>query len=203
MLRLRHNWIAVSMLGALAVLAAVMNSNYAAAQNQNKNLAVTIVSPIPLPITGSTTVSGTVASTQNGLWNIRNLDDRGRVAYQAKLVTTTAPARLPAVPDGHRLVIEHISGVFNSVSTTTNPFAVYVELLKAGENEENIIGGIVPTLAPSNTFVTPFDQALLVYVNPGDRLEIGIGSIGGGAGILNVSGYMLDCTSAPCDPMAP
>src|SRR5215475_6423132 len=106
MLRLRHNWIAVSMLGGLAVLAAVMNSNYATAQNQNKNLAVTIVSPIPLPITGSTTVSGTVASTQNGLWNIRNLDDRGRVAYQTTLVTTTAPARLPAVPDGHRLVIE-------------------------------------------------------------------------------------------------
>jgi hypothetical protein len=72
--------------GTSAVLAVavttLLRAHPAAAQNPSPGSApVSIVSPIPLPVTGSTTISGTVAATQSGTWNVnvRNIDEPGRV----------------------------------------------------------------------------------------------------------------------------
>jgi hypothetical protein len=79
-----------------------------------------------LPVTGSTTVAGTVAATQSGTWNVnvRNVDEPGRAPYvsHTEFGTTTIscfPALVctlsgfTAVPAGKRLVIQDFSGQIN------------------------------------------------------------------------------------------
>src|SRR5258708_246661 len=70
MKRFRNHAIAIAVFAALAVIGTVMNSRQATAQGPPDGLAVRIVSPLPVPVTGSTTVSGTVAATQSGPWNV-------------------------------------------------------------------------------------------------------------------------------------
>lgn len=68
---LRNKLIGLAAIGVLAVIGALMNSRQAVAQNPNPGSApVNIVSPLPLPVTGSTTVSGSVAATQSGAWSV-------------------------------------------------------------------------------------------------------------------------------------
>ena len=59
---------------AVAVLAAIggtMNTKRAMAQTGSPRSApVHLVSPLPVPITGATSVSGTVAADQSGPWNV-------------------------------------------------------------------------------------------------------------------------------------
>jgi hypothetical protein len=57
-------------LSVLAVIGTIMNSHQAAAQGPPDGMAVKIVSPLLVPATGLTTVSGTVAATQSGPWNV-------------------------------------------------------------------------------------------------------------------------------------
>jgi hypothetical protein len=67
MQRLRERLIAVAVVGVLAITGMFMNSRQTKAEG---SAPVTIVGPLPLPVTGSTTLSGTVAATQSGLWNV-------------------------------------------------------------------------------------------------------------------------------------
>jgi hypothetical protein len=114
--------------GTSAVLAVavttLLRAHPAAAQNPSPGSApVSIVSPIPLPVTGSTTISGTVAATQSGRWNVnvRNIDEPGRVPYAShtefgKTTISCFPdaactlSGFAAVPAGKRLVIQDFSG---------------------------------------------------------------------------------------------
>lgn len=60
-------------MGAVAFLAAtglLMNSHIAAAQGPPGGMNVQVTGPLPLPVTGSTTVSGPVAVTQSGPWAV-------------------------------------------------------------------------------------------------------------------------------------
>src|SRR5215467_10320755 len=68
--RLKNHLIAAAVLSVLAVIGTAMNSHQAAAQGPATGLAVNIVNPLPVPVTGSTTISGTVAATQSGSWNV-------------------------------------------------------------------------------------------------------------------------------------
>src|SRR5262245_39799134 len=98
--RFKNYLISAVVLSVLAVIGAIMNSHQAAAQGPTNGLAVNIVNPLPLPVKGSASISGTVAVTQSGSWNVgilgsptvtlnpptnpwptRNIDERGRVPY--------------------------------------------------------------------------------------------------------------------------
>jgi len=69
--RFKNQLIATAVLSVLAVIGTIMNSHQAAAQQgPPTGLAVNIVNPLPVPVTGSTTVSGTVGATQSGNWNV-------------------------------------------------------------------------------------------------------------------------------------
>jgi hypothetical protein len=68
--RFKNHLIAVAVLSVLAIVGTVMSSHQAVAQGPADGLAVKIVSPVPVPVTGLTTVSGTVAATQSGQWNV-------------------------------------------------------------------------------------------------------------------------------------
>src|SRR5215831_8923830 len=72
MKRFKNHLIAAAALSVLAIIGTIMNSHQAAAQPPGPpgGLAVNIVNPVPVPVTGSTTVSGTVAATQSGSWSV-------------------------------------------------------------------------------------------------------------------------------------
>ena len=82
----------------------------------------------PVPITGSTTVSGavsisgTVPVTQSGTWNVgvagtlnaKNIDERGRNPFAVQTFCSSSNSNscfssMPPVPAGKRLVLEYVS----------------------------------------------------------------------------------------------
>jgi hypothetical protein len=70
MKRFKNHLITAAVLSVLAVVGTIMNSHQAEAQGPPGGMSVNIVNPSPVPVTGSTTVSGTVAATQSGSWNV-------------------------------------------------------------------------------------------------------------------------------------
>ena len=83
---------------ALLLAVNLATSRQAIAQDPTRSAPVTIVSPFPLPVTGSTTVSGNVAATQSGSWNV-GINN-----------TTSAPALVRNVPEPYQAVDKTISG---------------------------------------------------------------------------------------------
>src|SRR5215831_13045509 len=126
MKRFKNHLIASAVLSMLAIIGTIMNSHQAAAQPPGPpgGLAVNIVNPVPVPVTGSTTVSGNVAATQSGTWAVfaRNVDEPGHQPYQQEVVFTFPPGCAPIctkslnfspVPQGKRLVVKAVSGEIN------------------------------------------------------------------------------------------
>jgi hypothetical protein len=133
------------------------------------------------------------------------IDDPGRVAYQSGAAPTSFTITgdgmkfvFPAVPAGHRLVVQHASGQF----TTTNTLA---GLITVGP-------GTSASLIPISNFFTStfgtfnaFDQPVLFYVEPGFMpvlFAFGPTWNQGANQSATLSGYMLDCTAAPCPAIA-
>src|SRR5689334_21123367 len=88
---MKNHVIVAALFVALGAVGVLMNSRQAAAQGPADGLAVRIVNPVPVPTTGSSTITGNVAVTQSGVWNvgitgqplnIRNIDEPGRAPYQ-------------------------------------------------------------------------------------------------------------------------
>jgi hypothetical protein len=79
---------------ALVIVAALVLTGLKPARAQAPHpppvWSVDIVSPLPLPVTGSSVVSGEVAATQSGPWNVgitgtvsvKDVDERGRNPYR-------------------------------------------------------------------------------------------------------------------------
>jgi hypothetical protein len=127
---LRNKLTAVAAIASLTVIGSIMNSRDLSAQpNGNGSAPVTIVGPLPVPVSGAMTVSGAIAASQSGAWNVgiagnsaanplnvKNVDERGRNPYQERLTCFTGPGNAgrctavgSAVPPNKRLVIEHVS----------------------------------------------------------------------------------------------
>ena len=132
----------------------------------------------------------------------RSVDDPGRIAYQitaACVLDTDACAfDFPAVPQNHRLVVQHVSGDV--------PFA-------AGDGKGarvTLDGGANGALS---SFIAPpsfqghllFDQPVLQYIDAGSAP-----SVSALADIIldsnskaTISGYLLDCATTHCAAIAP
>ena len=131
MQKLRNHLVLIAALGTLGAMGWMMNVKPAAAQPPPPagSAPVTIVGPLPLSVTGVTTVSGVVAAAQSGTWNVaitgnsaasplstKNVDEPGRNPYQERLTCNVVAgnagrctAQGLAVPANKRLVIEHVS----------------------------------------------------------------------------------------------
>jgi hypothetical protein len=72
MRNLKRGLLAVAVLLILDAIGSMINRNSssALAQGPPGGLTVNVAGPIPLPISGSTTVSGTVSAQQIGPWNV-------------------------------------------------------------------------------------------------------------------------------------
>ena len=150
----------------------------------------------------------TVTITPPAVTIVSNMDDPGRIPYQSTSTPQSCPAGgvglcwpFPAVPAGHRLVIQHISGVLQYPSVP-NPLVVFVL-----DANYRAINAFTPSVIPPGT--TPalinFDQQVLMYVDASQTYSVevwanGVATVGSVPVI--VTGYLLDCTSAPCAAIA-
>lgn len=170
---LRNKLIALTAVGVLAVIGSTMNSSHATTQASASNgqpvAPVNIVSPIPLPVTGSATVTGTVAATQSGSWNfgitgnsatnpilVRDVDNATGQPVAFDLFDTFT------VPANKRLIIEYVSwrGSVNQgfisaqgLSLTTSGFTVTHIIPGSQVSGENIGGAKVWFVADPGTTV--------------------------------------------------
>jgi hypothetical protein len=141
-----------------------------------------------------------------GATQVRNVDDPGRIPYQSTLTGKAGNVgsqfffQFPAVPAGHRLVIQHIGS--NNLSFKTAPQREVRVSLDFG-------GGTSATsffVAFSGRAIA-FDQLVQFYGDAGDKPAVSVVADEGNspaedAGSLTLTGYLLDCKAAPCAAIA-
>jgi hypothetical protein len=129
---------------------------------------------------------------------VREVDDPGRIAYESEQSIGAGQdvVPFPKVPAGHRLVIQHVSADLHFQSVVS----AQVEVLVTGGQ------GFSSFLAPFSQNLTDFDQLVQLYADAGEAPVVQLVPDGGGTqvsfGTLKLTGYLLDCTVAPCAPIA-
>ena len=132
-----------------------------------------------------------------------SIDEPGRVPYQTaafgRCEGTVCIASFNAVPAGHRLVIQHVSGNLS----TLDPVADGTRVLISISNKAQFTSFPVTPFIPG-VFVGGFDQPVQFYVDGGQiptlQVNIGVSQLN----IFNptIIGYELDCAIASCAPIA-
>jgi hypothetical protein len=198
---LAHRGAAVfAALTSLTVLAAPFNGALGA------SAPVTVVNtdtnPVPTNVVNPATspVPTAVVNPSTSPALTSRVDDPGRAPYQStsSCQGTCGSFSFSAVPSGHRLIIEHVSGQFQFTGT---PISLDLELL--GPHQELLSDFFIPFFG----FVSAFDQPVLVYLDAGTAPSVFLGSQHSGTltvnlGTVALTGYVVDCTTSPCAPIA-
>jgi hypothetical protein len=162
--------------------------------------------------------------------------DHGRIAYQSSVNciagascgciaggnaiegTASCSLRFPAVPRGHRLVVQHISGRVETSGTVIAPLQVTVGSLAGGAFSTFLaFYPLIPALQgagnpPINLPTeTEFDRTILGYVDAGDTPTVAVAlTQAGDTGAIGLkiatpmvilTGYILDCATSWCAPI--
>jgi hypothetical protein len=215
----KKRMLAAAIIAGLGMIGYLMNSQPAVAQQPGPpdGLAVRIVNPVPVPVTGSTTVSGTIAATQSGSWTVgiggnsassplftRDADNPARRPFQAALCQAIGLGATPGecapskpnnftVPSDRRLVIEFVAG-----SCQTGPIGG-TGLTGLSLNIENSVGGTFGGYSLPYSFVLgelDIAQQTRIYADPGTKVVLGLGGSAGSTPtfatcVLGLSGYTV------------
>ena len=131
-------------------------------------------------------------------------DDPGRIPYQffknlQPCVNTTCQATTPPVPDGKRLVAQHVSA-FGALTSPGNTVEVVVS------TETAVLSTFAPPVFGTANQGFAFDQPVLGFADAGQTVTVFIstnGSFNEAASDFIVTGYLLDCKVNTCAPIAP
>lgn len=134
----------------------------------------------------------------------RNVDEPGRNPYQffknlQPCVNTTCQVTTPAVPEGKRLVVQHVSA-FGALTSPGNTVEVVVSSKVA------VLSTFAPPVFGTTNQGFAFDQPVLGYVDAGDTVTFFIstnGSFNQAASDFVITGYLVDCPADACAPIAP
>jgi hypothetical protein len=224
--KFKNPMIAAAVLAGLGLIGSLMNSHpsvQAATLLPPINVAIDPAT-LPLPVTGSTTVTGTVAATQSGPWNVgiansaanpllvRDVDGPNRQPFQR--IFGVAPGQpgcgdnfctfsLGTVPPGKFLVLTHFQG---ELALATGNVPNTVRLLKTGfqifDVPRNSLACYTDGLSITLTTRCPFNEEIRVIVNAGEQSFIDTDTIGsyaaGSPQSFVVNGYYVDTPpSAP------
>jgi len=131
-----------------------------------------------------------------------SIDDPGRTPYQSFLNKNCAGEQcifnFPAVPAGHRLVIQHVSS--GELVFSGTPTGIQISVSGHGFAQSGF-------LAPFAGQLSLFDQSVLYYFDSGEKPSVFVGPIGTTflapfAQQLMLSGYLIDCTVNKCAAIA-
>jgi hypothetical protein len=186
----------------LGITGLFMNSTQVAAQNPHPGSApVNIVSPLPLPVTGSLNVSGGSVEV-SGTVNVRDVDNPAGQPFQFSNQLPTGNFR---VPDGKRFVIEYFSA--RAQTTADNNCSLAVLTISTQTNTVSFPGVPLaknhyftptPTTTNLSTNVFVVSQPTRLYADPGTIVGGDVDFRGSAcAGAINFaditfSGYLVD-----------
>jgi len=181
------NVVVLAVLAVLAVIGLHMNSRDAIAATAPGTAPVTVqnTSANPVPVTGTASVSGSVAATQSGSWsvgitgtptvNIANgatspvlvspMDGPGHTPVQGLFSNTNNQY---TVPSDKRLVIEYVSGeCFGDAASTGTIVDGFIETHVGGFDWDFS----APTIRPASNAILRFAGAVHVYADPGSKVK--------------------------------
>jgi hypothetical protein len=132
-----------------------------------------------------------------------SVDDPGRNPYQffknlQPCVHTTCQATTPPVPDGKRLVVQHVSA-FGALTSPGNLVEVVVSTPTA------VLSTFAPPVFGTTNQGFAFDQPVLGFADAGQTVTVFIstnGSFDQAASDFVVTGYLLDCSVNHCAAIA-
>jgi uncharacterized membrane protein len=191
MKRIAKVLVAVGSLALLLVIAGVITSREAAAQNQNQgqgSAPVTIIGPLPLPVTGSTSVTGPVTMVAQG--DLLPYQENKLFQWGVGLCPVQlCDVKFTAVPAGKRLVIESMSGgLISNVGVSIQSVALH--------------GGSALAFAPTTLQSTTatrssysFNSHVLAYFEAGEVPQLLVTTEAGNNTYTNqvsISGHFVD-----------
>jgi len=217
MKRLKNQLIAAAVLIGFAAIGTFMSAHRAGAQGPPAGLAVNLVSPLPVPVTGSLTLPGTVSANITNPATAPvlalNIADPGRIPYQSRvqgscgLTVSECLIAFPPVPVGQRLVIQHVSIIAQLAAPTLLTPVVTLSTNVIGTAWAIFAGTGVNIGSGQQRYVV--DQAVQFYVEAGQTPYVNVAlepdlAIAANSMIAHASvfGYLLDCTIAQCAPIA-
>jgi hypothetical protein len=198
-------------------VSAAVTGTLGAQQSGNWNVGITGTPSIDVANTPTVNVNSLppVSLASTTALSLHNLDDRGRNPYQAvvdmtgKCPGTTGPPEpecffnFPRVPVGHRLVVQHVSGV---IQITGLPPLISVGFVVPGLSPSSV-SFLIPFVNLNGIVLSEFDQQVLVFyeqnlapsvvVTPGSGTFVSPNNIQ----LIALTGYLVDCTVASCEPI--
>ncbi len=224
-MKVRNVLVVLGVLVLAAILSALISRPLGAQSGTSSSTStgsapVTIVSPLPVPVSGSTTVSGSVAATQSGTWNVgisgnsatapllvRDVDNpaRNRFVHDFSctiVVGATLCEDNMDVPSGVELVIESVSA-FAALPSGTRPLVQLIFNTGAGSQQTGHSFTLpLSFVASFSSFSNPdrygVTQPLRAYVDGGQTVFFiaqQAGGSGGGTFSATVTGYFVNCGS--------
>ena len=204
--------------GGIVLVSLSLSIVYVNPVSGEKPMPVTVTNT-PLQVTGATTVSGSVAATQSGAWNVgvtgtarvANVNDPGRTPFQGgvDLVGSqcglTCVFKFGPVPAGKRLVLQQVSGAL--LFDGANTFKAGACVFAPGAASSTALACF--NYANPGDTGTEFIQPVKLYFDEGQTVVVNAASgtanfafQGNGGQLATVSGYLVDCSAAPCAAIA-
>lgn len=194
--KLRQNLVIAAAFIVLGITGLFMNSTQVAAQNPNPGSApVNIVSPLPLPVTGSLSVSGGSVAV-SGTVDVRDVDRTVRTPFHTTLSNSFPSFEVDA---GQSLTIEFVTSdctiqqnAAETASGTDFTLRTSVRTEAESHNFHPRFTRIFRFPQPStlvNTYYGSTDMAR-IYADPGTTVSLG-GMLQGFSCSVSVSGYTV------------
>jgi len=175
--------------------------------------AVTIGGPLPVPTTAA----------QNGTWNVgitgsptvqnRDVERLARIPFQSyrtincpnTTCSNTYLVSTSGLSSGQRLVIQHVSALFNSpVGQASAPFMDLYDYNNTPKGHWYLVGRPGPTFGSSPIKMDyTVNEDLLAYFDAGQAPGIDVDFAPGASGNLTVTGYVENCSITGCPALAP
>ena len=169
-------------------------------------LAIVLVNVIaPQAVHAAVAALVQVSNTATNPALTSRIDDPGRIPYQSVLIANTCGGQqicnffFGTVPQGHRLVVQQLSGDLSSDAPTS---FIGVD---AGPTSFSHVTKLT-VIPDSGTREGFFVQQVQFYVDAGQIPTVNTNTVGAihfqGSQFISLTGYLLDCNAAPCAAIA-
>ena len=196
-----RQFVALALAGILAVLLIPVGVQAA----QTVNAFITDpggVNQAAVDTDGNLSVSGDVTVDSTTPVGVTSADDPGRIAFQRTFGGFISPGAFAVqegfnVPEGQRLVITHVSGDAR-LPTGQTLTDVSLQVLAGGVTVHHFVPAFNGTRVAGDEF--SFSQDAMIYADGFSSFVFVRSATTDSADVsLSISGYLIDCSAAPCN----